>query len=294
MKEMKGTKVKSGFLVTKIIVFIIFVAYSITLIYPVVWALVQSFNDNFLFFRDPFALPPEWHFENWPKAFELISVRGSNPLRRTNLIGLFGNSIWLTGIGTLISIFVPSMTAYVTSKYNFKMRGFIYSLAIFIMIIPIVGALPAQYKLYRQLGLYNSPLILLTYTGGFGFNFIVLYGYFKNISWSYAEAAFMDGASNLKVFLYIMLPLAMPCMASLYIIAFIGGWNDYTTPYLFLPDFPTIASGLYIFGLEIKDANTNYPVYFAGILMSMIPIMTLFVLFSETIMQNTVAGGLKG
>lgn len=287
-------RVKSGFLITKIIVFIIFVCYAFTLVFPLVWSLVQSFNTNFLFFRNPFKLLEEWHFSNWAEAFQKISVRGTNPLSSTNLIGLFFNSLWLAGIGTLIATFVPAMTAYVTSKYNFKMKSFIYSMAIFIMIIPIVGALPAQYKLYRDIGLYNSPLILLSYTGGFGFNFIVLYGYFKNISWSYAEAAFIDGASNIKVFLQIMIPLAMPALASLYIIAFIGAWNDYMTPYLFLPDFPTVASGLYIFGLTIKESNTNYPVYFAGILMSMIPVLVLFVLFSETIMQNTVAGGLKG
>lgn len=275
------------------VVFIIFTIYAVTLIYPLIWAFINSLKTNREYFNNPFSLPAEWLFSNYITAFEEIAVRNSSHAV-INLFGMFFNSIWFTLGTSLLGVAVSTMTAYVVSKYDFKMKNFIYGLAVFIMIIPIVGNLPAQYKLYSQLGFRNSPLLLIAYAGGFGFNFIILYGYFKNVSWSYAEAAFVDGASNLRVFLSIMIPQAIPAITSLFIISAIGSWNDYMTPLLYLPDYPTLSSGLFRFKEIMNTSGSNFPVYFAGILLSVIPIMVLFAFFSETIMANTVAGGLKG
>lgn len=183
--------------------------------------------------------------------------------------------------------------AYALSKYQFPGRSAIYATAIFVMIIPIVGSMPSFYILVNTLHITNSPFFLITAASGFGFNFIVMYGFFKNISWSYAEAGFIDGAGNWRVFLSIMIPQAKPAIVSLFIIACIGSWNDYMTPLVYLPDFPTLSTGLFLFKATSPTSNDE-PVYFAGILVSMIPILILFVLFQETIMSNMVAGGLKG
>ncbi len=280
--------------VALILVFLIFLFYAVTLIYPFIWAIFNSLKNNREFFADPFSPPTGWLFSNWLDAFTDIKVNGSSPLvPETNLLGMFFNSVWLSVGGSVISVGVSTMTAYVVSKYEFRGRNFIYAIAIFIMIIPIVGNLPATYKLYSQLGIRNSPFILITYAGGFGMNFIILYGFFKNISWYYAEAAFIDGANNLKVFLSIMLPQAMPCVVSLFIIQLVGVWNDYMTPLLYLPDYATLSTGIYVFGQKMTNGS-NYPVYFAGILISTIPILICFICFSETIMSNIVTGGLKG
>lgn len=292
MKKSATGKISARIIVL-VLVFIIFVLYSVSLIYPLVWAFFNSLKSNLEYFKDPFSLPKEWLFSNFARAFEAISVRNSQFIE-VNLFGMFGNSIWFTFGASFLQVSVSAMTAYVVSKYEFRFRNFIYGLAIFIMIIPIVGNLPAQYKLYNQLGFKNSPTILLAYTGGFGFGFIILYGYFKNISWAYAEAALVDGAGNLRVFLSIMIPQAMPALTSLFIITGIGTWNDYMTPLLYLGDYPTLASGLYRFKEIMSGAESDYPVYFAGTLLSIIPILVLFAFFSETIMENTVAGGLKG
>lgn len=169
----------------------------------------------------------------------------------------------------------------------------LYFIAIFTMIIPIVGALPAQYKLMYDLHIANSPLFLISYTGGFGFNFIILYGFFKSISGTYAEAAKIDGAGNHVVFWRIMMPQAKAPIVSLAIIACIGVWNDYQTPILYLSDFPNLASGLYEYESNMMRL-ANYPVYFAGVLISTVPILFVFIAFQKTIMNNVVAGGLKG
>lgn len=276
------------------IVFVIFVLYALSLVYPFVWAFFNSLKTHVEYDLDSFSLPKSWLFSNYIEAFDYIKLMNTATLTETKFFGLFFNSLWFTLGTTSVNLISCTMTAYVVSKYNFKLKNFIYSLAIFIMLIPIVGNLPATNLLYSMLGIKNSPLIIVAYTGGFGFNFIILYGFFKNVSWSYAEAGFIDGATNLKVFLFVMIPQAMPAILSLFIITAIGQWNDYMTPLLFLRDYPTLASGLFFFKEKMLNIGANYPVYFAGILLSTLPILILYICFSETIMTNTVAGGLKG
>lgn len=135
--------------------------------------------------------------------------------------------------------------------------------------------------------------MLLSLAGGFGFNFVVLYSYFKSLPWSYAEAGFLDGASHLTVFMKIMLPQAINVMGALLIVAGIGLWNDYMAPILFLRDFPTLSAGLYVYQMQTMR-KLNVPVLFAGLLLSVLPVIVLFVCFQNTMMDMTMAGGLKG
>lgn len=90
-----------------------------------------------------------------------------------------------------------------------------------------------------------------------------------------------------------MLPQAIPVVSALAIVSSINFWNDYTTPLLFLKNFPTLSSGLYMYQI-INTRNLDMPVLFAGILMSMIPIVVLFAIFQNSIMDISLSGGLKG
>jgi raffinose/stachyose/melibiose transport system permease protein/N-acetylglucosamine transport system permease protein len=94
--------------------------------------------------------------------------------------------------------------------------------------IPIVGTLPSAYKAYKLIGLIDSPLILLTATDVLGgANFLIVYAFYKGISWNYAEAAFIDGANNFQVYFKIMFRMALPAISVLFITGFIGRWNEY-------------------------------------------------------------------
>ena len=271
-----------------IVVAVLFSIYGFTLVYPFFWTLINSLKTNREFSStNSLHFPEKWMFSNYKNAFAELSVRG------TNMFGMIFNSLWFTCGATLINIFCCCCTAYVIARYKFRGRKFLYSLAIVMMMLPIVGALPAQYKMVSDLHLKDSPLFLLTCTGGFGFNFIILYAFFQNLSWTYAEAAKMDGAGNMRIFLQIMLPQAMPSVTALAIVQAIVFWNDYMTPILYLRSFPTLASGLYEFDPD-RITGGSYPVYFAGLMLSMLPVLAVFGVFQNTIMQNTVAGGLKG
>jgi len=272
-------------LVVFCIAFILFALYAFSILYTLCWCVLSSLKNIDDLRLHPFGWPSSFNFVNYTKAFSQFEVEG------TKMPVMIFNSIWYSVGGTFVQIACATTLAYVVSKYKFFGRNVIYFIAIFVMVLPIVGALPAQYKLMYNLRIMNSPMILLSFTNGFGFNFIVLYGFFANVSWSYAEAGIMDGASDFKIFFKIMLPQAIPAVLSLFIIAFIAVWNDYQGPILYLSKMPTLSVGLYIYQIE---QEINKHILYAGIVLSMIPIFVLFISFQETIMTNTVAGGLKG
>ncbi len=269
--------------------FIFFVFIGITLIYPLVWVFLNSLKTSAEFYENSFSLPKDWLFSNYARAFREVSVHNSS------LLEMAFNSVWIAITATTVSILCSSLTAYAMSKYKFPGKPFLYSIVILIQVLPLIGTGPAMYKFLTNAGITNNPfLIWLIWANGFDFAFIVLYGYFKSISWSYAESAFIDGASNFKVLWSIMYPQALPAIASLVIVNIIGAWNDYTTPMIYLKSYPNLALGIYFFDKDSQFAAAGTPVFFASVLMSMLPILLLFVCFQKMIMTNVTAGGLKG
>ena len=269
------------------VVFAIFVLYTITVMFPMVWSVISSLKTDDEYYARVFALPQHWLFSNYVMAFKEFRVGN------TTMIAMIGNSLWLACTFTFVGVMVSSASAYIVAKYPFWGSKIIYSVAVFIQIIPIFGSMPAAYKLITGLGLNNPIGIVVTATGGFGFNFIILTGFYRSVSWTYAEAAFMDGASHLKVYLKIMLPQALPAITAIAIMGFIGTWNDYMTPLLYLRDYPTLALGIYQFDI-IQQHQSNMPAYYCALVISMLPILLIFCFFQNIIMENTVAGGLKG
>ena len=284
------TRKTTGEKILYIFVFILFLIQSLTLLMPVLWMIMSSFKGALEYMGgDAFALPEKWLFFNYPKAFKVLELKGG-----TNFFGMTWNSIWYTAISTALGIFMPALTGYVMAKYNFPGKQAIFSIAIISMLIPIVGATASRMKIIAELGIYDNPLyVVVTYLGGFGGSFLVSYGFFKALSWSYAEAVMMDGGGHFTIFFKVMLPQAAPILLTYAITGAIGNWNEYQTMILFLPSYPTLASGLFEYKENAVRA-ANFPVYFAGLILSVIPTITLFCIFSNRIMTSISIGGLKG
>ena len=194
----------------------------------------------------------------------------------------------------VVSLFFESAVTYIVCKYKFPGRKLLYNLVIFRLMLPIVGSLPSAYRVYKAVGLMNSPLILITATDALcGANFLIMYSFYKGISWEYAEAAFIDGANHFNVYFRIMMPMVMPAVSVLFVTGFIGRWNEYMTVSVFMDEMPTLAYGLYIFAERSKTA-ANDIVYYAGVTLAAIPCVLMFVLFQNTIMQTVHIGGIKG
>lgn len=281
------------------IVFVIFAIYAISLLYPLFYLCTTSFKDSYIYETDIingklFALPKlgELDFMNYPEALNKMFIMNTYG-REIYLYEMFFNSIWYTIGSSLGGVLVSSFTAYALSKYKFIGRNAIYAVIIFTMTIPIIGSTGSTLKLLSTLQIYNTPMFLITALSGFGFNFMILYGFFKSLPWSYAEAVFIDGGGHFTAFFKIMLPQAKASIITLVIMAGIGAWNDYTTSLLYMPDFPTIASGLYRVQ-EVAVDTGDMPMYFAGLMLSIIPVIVLFSCCSDTIMKNFTMGGLKG
>jgi len=270
------------------VVFVLFFLYAAGLLIPFLYGFNISLMENGrAFMRDPVGFPIPPHFSNYAESFKTLKIG------ETNFILMILNSLWYAGGSTFCTLAASTLVAYVVSKYKFKGRNFIYGLTLVVLMIPIYGSLPAQYRLYTRVGMVDSPLILLSAFSGFGIYFIYIHAFFKSISWSYAEAAFIDGAGNFRVFFSVMLPLLLPSLSALAIMNFVSVWNDYAGPIIWLPNMPTIASGLYTYEFNMRY-TANLPVYFAGVIISIIPALALFIVFQNTIMSNVYAGGLKG
>ena len=270
-----------------IIIFVLFAIYAFTLIYPFLWLFINSFKMDVEFRANSFALPKRWIFANYFDAITYVH-------KGYTIFNMFINSVINVVIIVVSNMFFQCCTAYVLSKYKFRFRKMIYNVALIIMVVPSIGSTAATFNLWHDIGIYDNYIsILIMGASGFGSGFLLLYATFANLSWTYAEAGFIDGASHFKVFIKIMMPQVMPVMVSLMIITAIGVWNDYYTPYMYMPSYPTIAVGLF----EIQ-ANAMYkqqfPLFFSLMIISIIPVLLIFILMQNTIMQNVTAGGIKG
>lgn len=287
VKRRERKRVARSFRVAGIVACVIFGIYAISLIYPLVWGLAMSLKSKTDYITDRFSFPTELHFENYLSAFQELTADGQN------MFVMLFNSVWYSVGATFLSVLVSSMTAYAVAKYKFFGRKFLFWAALIALILPVMGNLPAQYKVSVQLGLYDSPWTILASAGAMGTNFMILYSFFKSLDWGYAEAAFIDGASNFRVFATIMVPLAISPIAALALVEFTGRWADAMQPLMFLPSYPTLASGLYIYQ-EASSRVLNYPVLFAGLFMANIPIFVLYICFQDVLMDLRIGGGIKG
>ena len=157
---------------------------------------------------------------------------------------------------------------------------------------------PSLENVVYSLRLEESPLFLLTFLGGFGSNFLIMYSFFKGIDKTYMEAAEIDGANRFGIFFKIMLPLAKGPFLSLFLLTFITQWNNYETPILFLSQMPTLSSGLYEFSMVMRFPQENIlspqMTFYAGTLLASIPVIMLVAFFGEKLMTNVNSGGIKG
>jgi len=282
VKEATGTQVSKG------IAFVIFFIYSITLLFPLLWCIMNSLKTRQEFIDNVWALPKYFYIENW---LTCLLMEHNN----VNLIGMFANSIFFSVCCTAVSVYFSSAMAYILTKYPFPGSRGLYSLTFILMMVPMVGNVAASYRLNVRLGLYDTYIgPVLGSASGFGMGFILLYGYYKNISWSYAEAAMIDGAGHFRVYFNIMLPMAVPAIIALAIQGMIGIWNDYFSFYMYTPSKVTISVGLYALQTQAQYSKVSYPELFAAMIVSSMPTLILYAASQNFIIKNTNMGGLKG
>ena len=287
----KRNKIKQdkGRIAVYVFYFILFVAFSFFCLYPLFFCFTNSLKSVTEFYEEGALskLPKSWALTCYGAFFQ-------------TKIGNYGfwemafNSFWQAFGSQALNILASMMVAYPLARYNFPAKKFVYGIIIFRITIPVIGAGAAAYKLMRAMQLVKNPLYIITYFTGFDMQALIMYGYFKGISKEYSEAAFMDGASCLQVFFYVVLPQAFPCALALYINAVMGAWNNYTTPQIYWTNYPNLALGIWIADETPSALPAGKPAFFGLVMLSALVPLTLFASGQKLMLTNMSVGGLKG
>ncbi|MBQ4268608.1 MAG: carbohydrate ABC transporter permease [Clostridia bacterium] len=290
-------KKKFEFSVSKILVFLFVLLWCATFLYCMGWGLITTFKTvrEFVIQKNIMGFPKRWAFENYTEVWKLgfyVQVRGHI---YANIYNMFFNSVvYATGC-TVFAVFGKLITAYACAKYDFPLKKLLYAVAVVTMILPIVGAMPSTLKIMRLLGLYDTFIGCFLMNAGFhGLYFLLFYAAFASTSDTYMEAARMDGAGHLKIMIQIMIPLVWPTVVAVMLMLFISFWNGYEQPMMYMPSKPTISYGLYLLTLKTNNHFSEAPRQLAGAFIICAPILLVFILFKNKIMNNMSLGGIKG
>ncbi len=266
------------------------------------WSNPMASNYEFFQFKNYGIIFKNFVFEelnmSWYVGNDLVSHYREN-------IGFFDmlmNTLIYAGVGGLIVSVVPAITAYLTSKYKYKISTVVNVVFTLMLSIPIVGALPSELTWLRQLGIYDSLWgNFLRFFSGAGMYYFVYYAFFSSISDTYREAAEIDGANDFTVMFRIYFPMAIKAIGTVFLIQFIALWNDWQATMLYLPTRPTLARAVYEMSLSKSDIGTGQekfllqatPFKITASMILAIPITIIFVAFRNKLMGNVSVGGLK-
>lgn len=288
MRTLNFFKRKSkGEAILHLFVSFIFLLVALSYIYILVWALFAGLKTHTEVVMSPFSLPKEWHWEHFLEVFQVLEVN------QNNFFDMFVNSVWFSVVGVLIGQFVAINLAYACSKYTFPGSKYMYTLVLVVITLPIYGNSGAMYKLIKNLGLLNSYAQIVTCASAVTIYFLYYMAFFKNLSWTYAEAAMMDGANDFQIYFRVMFPQAKPIFGSLFLSQWIVQWNSYESALVYLPKLPLLPVGIYQFSTEMQF-RARLDILFAACVIVALPAILLFIIFNKTITSNVSAGGIKG
>lgn len=293
--QKKGKKVSGKKLFSSSVKHFFLILFGITMIMPFLWMVSTSLKTS----TNVFAIPPQWIpnpmvWENYPLIFEKIPfLRYLFNTGGMAIAKLFGD------------IFVSALVAYGFAKFNFKYKKGIFLFLLGTIMLPGEVTLVPTYIMWAKLGaivqamgmgdfsFINTyiPLILPTLGGQAVFVFFLVQ-YFQTISKEFYEAAYMDGANSFKIFMKIYLPLSIPALVTISIQSFMGSWNDFLAPLIYLNDqnLFTVQIGLAMFqGLN----QTNWPLLMGATTLSILPVLLLFFTMQRYFVQSNKADGIK-
>lgn len=265
----------------------IFMAVALSYLYILVWAFIAGLRTNSEIVINPYALPTVWNWRNYIDVFKLLEVGGNT------FLDMLFNSVWFSVIPVLIQQFTTVTFAYTCEKYKFPLSWLPYTIILIMIALPIYGNSGAAYKLHHDLGMIDTYAQVITSAGGFSIYFLYYTAYFKNMSWTYAEAAMMDGADEFQTYFRVMLPQAKPIFGALFLTSWIAVWNSYDLALVYLPNLPTLPVGIYQFNTEMIF-RARLDILFAACVLISIPAIVLFIAFNKVITTNVSVGGIKG
>ncbi|MBQ8162699.1 MAG: carbohydrate ABC transporter permease [Clostridia bacterium] len=274
---------RSRFPIGKILIYILLIALSIFTLIPFVWMISASLKLD----REVFTFPMKWipetfHWENYSVIWTKVPM-----------LTYFKNTAIIALCVTLIQTLTSSFAAYAFAKLTFKGRDVLFLCYIGTIAVPWQAYMLPQFILMRSIGLYDRLLAIMVLQAFSAFGVFLMRQFYQNIPSDLCEAARIDGLSEYGIWARIMLPLSTAAIATLVIFTFVGTWNDYMGPMIYLTreENKTIQVGLRRF---IQENSSDYHLIMAASVVSLIPVSVVFLALQRYFIEGIATSGLKG
>ncbi|TDC65813.1 carbohydrate ABC transporter permease [Micromonospora sp. KC207] len=266
----------------RIALHVLLTVLGLAVMVPFLWMVTSSLKLDSQVFTTPIQwIPEEFHWDNYTRIWERIP-----------LVTYLKNSLFLSVVITALQVLTGSFAAYGFAKVRFPGRDALFVAYIATIAVPWQAYMVPQYIIMERAGLVNThlSLILLQAFGAFGV--FLMRQYYLTIPDELCEAARVDGLSEYGIWARIVLPLSKPALASLALLTFVNTWNDYMGPFIYLTsnDLWTVQIGLRSF-VGVYDAE--YAMIMTGSVLSVLPILTVFLIGQRYFVQGIATSGLK-
>jgi ABC-type glycerol-3-phosphate transport system permease component len=257
---------------------------SIFMLLPFAWMLSTSFKLP----QDIFGYPPRLFPDN-PVLTNYLYI-----FQKKNLFGVLQNTVVIALASTLLSLFFTALGGYGFAKFEFPGKKILFALLLATMIIPGAVMMVPSFVIMRKLGWVDTfwPLIVPGAANAFGIFFFRQY--ISTISDELLDAARMDGASEFRIFVSIIMPIIAPGMTSLGLIFFMGSWNNYLGPLIYLKSPANQTITLAINSLSGGSGLTAWGEQMAMSVVSLVPLLIIFLVFQRQFVEGITAGAVKG
>lgn len=272
--------VKTGMLV---LAYILLAVVVLCMLVPYIWMLSSSLKLN----KDVFTFPMQW-IPQQPRWENYVDIWTKIPL------GTFiYNTAKLSVIVTVLQLLTSSFAAYAFSKLQFKGKNILFLGYIATIAIPWQAYMVPQFIMMRSLGLNNTHLAIILLQAFSAFGVFLMRQFYQGIPNELCEAARIDGLSEYGIWGKIMLPLSKPALSTLTIFTFVTTWNDFLGPMIYLTktELKTIQIGLRMF---ISQYSAEYGLIMAASVISIIPVLIVFLLLQKYFVQGVASSGIKG
>jgi len=275
--------------IKNIIVTVVLSLGSVLMLLPFAWMVFAAFKPHTEIYTT--FIPKQWTAKSFREMWD-----GCKILMEGGIVRGFLNSILTTVPVVIVQVLVSAFAAYAFAKLNFVGKNAVFLILLSTMMIPFAVIMLPQAWLYGRMGLTNGPLAIIIpkLFGAIGTVFF-LRQFLFGIPDSISEAARIDGAGYTKTFLSIVFPLLMPALATQAILSFIGNWNDFLGPLLFISDKNWYTLPLLVNSLNGSGGSTReIPRTLAASLVSLVPIIVVFAAFQKKIIGSIVFSAVKG
>jgi len=266
---------------------LLLIALLIVTLYPLFWMLGASFEPSARIFVNAGLLPQSWTFSNYRD--------GWYPMQNLSFSRLFANSLIIAGLAVIGNVWSCTMAAYAFARLRFRFQGVLFAIMLLTIMLPYQVLIIPQYILFLRLGWLNTylPLVVPRFLAVDAFFIFLVVQFIRGLPRELDEAAIIDGCGHAQVFYRIIVPLAMPAMATTGIFTFLNSWNDFLGPLLYLakPTMYTVPLGLNLF-LDLNETSQWGPL-FAMSVVSLIPILVIFVSFQKLLTEGISTTGIK-